>query len=93
MKLLEDRVLIRKPEEDNKTAGGIIYTEKIKKEIEEAEVVEVGPGRLLASGKVVPVDVNKGDKVLYDTRSILAEVEIEGEKLYLIKVTNIHMVL
>ena len=61
---LHDRVLLNRLEEQEKRKGGIIIPDTAKEKPQEAEVIEVGKGRVTEDGKVIPLDVKKGDKVL-----------------------------
>lgn len=61
---LHDRVLLKRLEEQEKRKGGIIIPDTAKEKPQEAEVIEVGKGRVTEEGKVIPLDVKKGDKVL-----------------------------
>jgi chaperonin GroES len=61
---LQDRVLLKRLEEKEKKKGGIIIPDTAKEKPQEAEVIEVGKGRLTEDGKTIPLDVKKGDKVL-----------------------------
>ncbi|MQY61576.1 co-chaperone GroES [bacterium] len=61
---LHDRVLLKRLEEQEKRKGGIIIPDTAKEKPQEAEVIEVGKGRVAEDGKVIPLDVKKGDKVL-----------------------------
>ena len=61
---LHDRVLLKRLEELEKRKGGIIIPDTAKEKPQEAEVIEVGKGRVTEDGKVIPLDVKKGDKVL-----------------------------
>ena len=93
VKVLEDKILIRKLEPENKTPNGLILTGKIDKLSEEAEVVNVGEGRLLGNGKVVKTGISKGDKIVYDARGIIGEIVVNNEKLYLIRLSSVHCIL
>ena len=62
---LHDRVVVRRIEEDMKTAGGIIIPDTAKEKPMQGEVIAVGPGARDESGKVVPLDVKQGDRVLF----------------------------
>ena len=62
---LHDRVLVRRVEEEQKTAGGIIIPDTAKEKPQEGAVVALGPGRTDENGKVIPMNVKVGDKVLY----------------------------
>lgn len=61
---LHDRVLLKRLEEQEKKKGGIIIPDTAKEKPQEAEVIEVGKGRVAEDGKVIPLDIKKGDKVL-----------------------------
>ena len=61
---LHDRVLLKRLEEQEKKKGGIIIPDTAKEKPQEADVIEVGKGRVTEDGKVIPLDVKKGDKVL-----------------------------
>ena len=61
---LHDRVLLKRLEEQEKSKGGIFIPDTAKEKPQEAEVIEVGKGRVAEDGKVIPLDVKKGDKVL-----------------------------
>jgi chaperonin GroES len=76
---LHDRVLVKRLEAEETTKGGIIIPDTAKEKPQEAEVISVGKGRLDENGKVVPLDVKKGDKVLIGKFSG-TEVTIEGEE-------------
>ncbi len=81
---LQDRVLIRRLEQDAKTAGGIIIPDTVKEKPMEGEVVAVGPGARDENGKVRPLDVNAGDRVLFGKWSG-TEIKIDGEELLVMK--------
>jgi chaperonin GroES len=74
---LHDRVLIRRIEEQEMKKGGIIIPDTAKEKPQEAEVIAVGKGRISDEGKVIPLTVKKGDKILIGKFSG-TEVEIEG---------------
>ena len=78
-KPLHDRVLVRRVESEAKTAGGLIIPDSAKEKPIEAEVLAVGKGKILEDGKVVPLDVKKGDRVLFGKYSG-TEIKIEGEE-------------
>jgi len=85
---LHDRVLIRRIEQNEKTAGGIIIPDTAKEKPMEGEVIAVGPGARDESGKLVPLDVKKGDRVLFGKWSG-TEVRIDGEELMIMKESDI----
>jgi chaperonin GroES len=85
---LHDRVVVRRIEEDLKTAGGIIIPDTAKEKPVQGEVIAVGPGARDESGKLVPLDVKKGDRVLFGKWSG-TEVKIDGEELAIMKESDI----
>jgi chaperonin GroES len=85
---LQDRVVVRRLEEEEKTAGGIIIPDTAKEKPMQGEVVAVGPGVRDESGKLVPLDVKKGDRVLFGKWSG-TEVKIDGEELAIMKESDI----
>lgn len=76
---LHDRVLVKRLEAEETTKGGIIIPDTAKEKPQEAEVIAVGKGRVSEDGKVFPLDVKKGDKVLIGKFSG-TEVTIQGEE-------------
>lgn len=85
---LHDRVLLRRVEQNEKTAGGIIIPDTAKEKPMEGEVVAVGTGLRDEAGKVIPLDVKAGDKVLFSKWSG-TEVTINGEELLVMKESDI----
>jgi len=85
---LHDRVLVRRVEAEEKTAGGIIIPDSAKEKPAEGEVVAVGAGSKAEDGKVTPLDVKAGDKVLFGKWSG-TEVKIDGEDLLIMKESDI----
>ena len=85
---LHDRVLVRRIEQDEKTPGGIIIPDNAKEKPQEGEIVAVGSGARDESGKLVPLDVKAGDRVLFGKWSG-TEVKIEGEELLIMKESDI----
>jgi len=85
---LHDRVLVRRLEGEEKTAGGIIIPDTAKEKPMEGEVVAVGPGARDENGKLQPLDVKAGDRVLFGKWSG-TEVKIDGEELLIMKETDI----
>ena len=85
---LHDRVLVRRVEADEKTAGGIIIPDTAKEKPQEGEVVAVGAGSKNEEGKVSPLDVKAGDKILFGKWSG-TEVKIDGEDLIIMKESDI----
>ena len=85
---LHDRVVVRRVEEDTKTAGGIIIPDTAKEKPQQGEVIAVGPGARDEQGKVVPLDVKAGDRVLF-AKWGGTEVKIDGEDLLIMKESDI----
>ena len=85
---LHDRVVVRPLESEEKTAGGIIIPDTAKEKPSEGEIVAVGQGARSEEGRVVPLDVKKGDRILYGKWSG-NEVKIDGEDLLIMKESDI----
>jgi chaperonin GroES len=85
---LHDRVVVRRIEAEEKTAGSIIIPDTAKEKPQEGEVVAVGPGARDESGKVVALDVKAGDRVLFGKWSG-TEVRIDGQDLLIMKESDI----
>lgn len=85
---LHDRVVVRRLESEEKTKGGIIIPDTAKEKPQEGEILAVGPGGRDESGKLVPLDVKKGDKVLFGKWSG-TEVKIDGVDLLIMKESDI----
>ncbi|MDQ0469703.1 co-chaperone GroES [Labrys wisconsinensis] len=85
---LHDRVVLRRLEGDEKTKGGIIIPDTAKEKPQEGEVVAVGPGTRDESGKLQPLDVKAGNRVLFGKWSG-TEVKIDGEDLLILKESDI----
>jgi chaperonin GroES len=85
---LQDRVLIRRIEQQTKTAGGIIIPDTVKEKPMEGEVVAAGPGARGEDGKVQALDVKAGDRVLFGKWSG-TEIKIDGEELLVMKESDI----
>jgi len=85
---LGDRVLVRRVEEEEKTKGGIIIPDTAKEKPQEGEVIAVGPGARDESGKVQPLDVVVGDRILFGKWSG-TEVKLDGEDLLIMKESDI----
>src|SRR5438552_18787603 len=81
---LGGRVLVRRVEEEEKTKGGIIIPDTAKEKPQEGEVIAVGPGARDDSGKIQPLDVKKGDKILFGKWSG-TEIKLDGEDLLIMK--------
>jgi chaperonin GroES len=85
---LHDRVVVRRIEEDERTRGGIIIPDTAKEKPQQGEIVAVGPGAPDDKGKVQPLDVKPGDRVLFGKWSG-TEVKIDGEELLIMKESDI----
>jgi chaperonin GroES len=85
---LHDRVLVRRIEAEEKTAGGIIIPDSAKEKPSEGEIVAVGNGSKAEDGSVTPLDVKPGDRVLFGKWSG-TEVKIDGEDLLIMKESDI----
>ena len=85
---LHDRVLVRRIEENEKTSGGIIIPDTAKEKPQEGEIIAVGSGVRSDDGKVTPLDVKVGDRVLFGKYSG-TEVRIDGEDLLIMRESDI----
>jgi chaperonin GroES len=85
---LHDRVLVRRVEAEEKTAGGIIIPDTAKEKPQEGEVVAIGTGTRSEDGKVTPLDVKAGDRILFGKWSG-TEVKVNGEDLLIMKESDI----
>ena len=85
---LHDRVLVRRIEGDEKTAGGLLIPDSAKEKPQEGEVVAIGAGERKDSGELVPMSVKAGDKILFGKWSG-AEVKIDNEDLLIMKESDI----
>ena len=85
---LHDRVLVRRIEENEKTAGGIIIPDTAKEKPSEGEIVAAGPGAFNEQGQLVELDVQVGDRILFGKWSG-SEVTIDGEELLIMKESDV----
>lgn len=85
---LHDRVVVRRVDQMEKSAGGVIIPDTVKEKPMEGEVVAVGPGARDDSGKLVPLDVKAGDRILFGKWSG-TEVKIAGEDLLIMKESDV----
>ena len=85
---LHDRVVVRRVEAEEKTKGGIIIPDTAKEKPQEGEVIAVGPGARDETGKLTPLDVKAGDRVLFGKWSG-TEVRVDGEDLLIMKESDI----
>src|SRR5512135_1756363 len=85
---LHDRVVVRRVTADEKTAGGIIIPDTAQEKPSQGEVIAVGPGGRDESGKLIPIDIKVGDRVLFGKWSG-TEVKIDGKDLLIMKKSDI----
>jgi chaperonin GroES len=85
---LQDRVLVKRIEEEEKTKGGIIIPDTAKEKPQMGKVIAVGKGKKTEDGKVIPLDVKAGNKVLF-SKYAGNEVKVEGEELLIMKEDDI----
>lgn len=85
---LHDRVVVKRIEEDTRSAGGIIIPDTAKEKPMQGEIVAVGPGARDEAGKLVPLEVKAGDRVLFGKWSG-TEVKIDGQELLIMKESDI----
>ena len=85
---LHDRVVVRRLEADEKTKGGIIIPDTAKEKPSEGEIIAVGPGGRDENGKLIPMDVKAGDRVLFGKWSG-TEVKLDGDDLLIMKESDI----
>jgi len=89
---LHDRVVVKRVDSETKTSGGIIIPDTATEKPQQGEVVAVGPGTRDESGKLVPIDLKNGDKVLFGKWSG-TEVKIDGQELLIMKESDVMGVL
>ena len=85
---LEDRIILKPMDADEKTAGGIIIPDNAKEKPQKGEVVAVGPGKVSDKGEVIAMTLKKGDKVLYGKYSG-TEVSIEGDEYLILRESDV----
>ena len=85
---LHDRVVVRRIEAEEKSAGGIIIPDTAKEKPSQGEVIAVGPGGRDETGKLIPIDIREGDRVLFGKWSG-TEVKIDGQELLIMKESDI----
>jgi chaperonin GroES len=85
---LHDRVVIRRVEAEGKTSGGIFIPDTVQEKPMEGEVVAAGPGARDESGKVVPLDLKTGDRILFGKWSG-TEIKVDGEELLIMKESDV----
>ena len=85
---LHDRVVVKHAEEDEKTSGGIIIPETAKEKPQQGKVVAVGPGKVAADGTLIPLNVTKGDRILFN-KYAGTEISIDGEQMLIMREDDI----
>jgi chaperonin GroES len=85
---MQDRIIVKRVEEETKTAGGIFIPETAKEKPQKGEIMAVGNGKKTEDGKVIPLDVKVGDKVLFGKYSG-TEIKIEGEEYLIMREDDI----
>ena len=85
---LHDRVVVKRIDAEEKTKGGIIIPDTAKEKPQEGEVIAVGPGARDESGKLVPLDVKAGDRILFGKWSG-TEIKLDGEELLIMKESDV----
>jgi chaperonin GroES len=85
---LQDRILVKRMEEEQKTAGGLFIPETAKEKPQRGEIIAVGNGKKTEDGKVLPLDVKVGDKVLFG-KYAGTEIKVEGEELLMMREDDI----
>lgn len=88
LKPLGDRIIAKPVSAEETTAGGIVLPDTAKEKPQEGEVVAVGPGALLDSGKRTPMDVNVGDRIIYG-KYAGSEVKIGGEEYVILRLEDV----
>jgi chaperonin GroES len=89
---LHDRVVVKRVEQETKSAGGIIIPDTAAEKPQQGEIIAVGPGARDETGKLVPLDVKRGDRVLFGKWSG-TEVKIDGQELLIMKESDVMGVL
>jgi chaperonin GroES len=89
---LHDRILIKRVAEEQKTAGGIIIPDSAKEKPQEGRVVAVGNGKVTEDGKLLPLDVSVGDKILFGKYSG-SEINLDGEEHLIIREDDVLAIL
>jgi len=85
---LQDRIIVKRLEEETKTAGGIFIPETAKEKPQKGEVIAVGNGKKTEDGKILPVDVKAGDKVLFG-KYAGTEIKIDGQEYLIMREDDI----
>ena len=88
LKPLDDRIVIKQSEAEEKTSGGIILPDTAKEKPQIGKIIAIGPGKLLDNGKRAQMSVKKKDKVIY-AKYLGNEIEIDGEKYVILRESDI----
>jgi chaperonin GroES len=89
---LHDRLIVKRIDEEEKTAGGIIIPDTAKEKPQEGRVIAVGPGKVNEDGKVTPIDIKKGNRVLF-SKYAGTEIQLEGVEHLIIREDDVLAVL
>ena len=89
---LHDRLIVKRIEEEEKTTGGIIIPDTAKEKPQEGRVIAVGPGKVNEDGKVTPIDIKKGNRVLF-SKYAGTEIQLEGVEHLIIREDDVLAVL
>ena len=89
---LQDRIIVKRLEEERKTASGIVIPDTAAEKPDQGEVIAVGKGKILEDGKVRPLDVKVGDKILFGKYSG-TEVKVDGEELLVMREEDVMAVI
>lgn len=88
---LHDRIIVKRLESEEKTKGGIIIPDSAKEKPQEGEILAIGNGKILEDGKVLPLDVKVGDKILFSKYSG-TDIKIDGEEYLILKEDDVQAV-
>ena len=88
IKPLNDRILVKRLEAEGKTKGGILLPETAKEKPKEGEVISVGPGKILESGKRQSLELKKGDKIIFESYAG-TEIKVDGKECLLMKEADV----
>jgi chaperonin GroES len=88
VKPLRDRIIVKRLEEEAKTKGGIIIPDSAKEKPQEGEIVAIGSGKILDDGKLIPLEVKTGDRVLFG-KYAGTEIKMDGEDFLMMKEEDI----
>ncbi len=88
IKPLDDRILVKQSEAEEKTAGGIVLPDTAREKPQRGQVIATGPGKLLTDGKRAGMDVKVGDEVVYG-KYVGTEIEVSGEKYVIIRENDV----